>query len=129
MSEAAAARSSATPCAHAVQFVLGQRALRLDGGKQHLLDGACGLAGGDEAHGRADAAEIVRAPVRERERVGRAAIAEPRHGRFDFIDAGIKLGGETRSHGGEAFGKKITRHNCPPTRTSLRDAGTVHVER
>ena len=33
------------------------------------------------------------------------SLAEPRHGAFDFIDAGIELGGETLSHRREAFGE------------------------
>jgi hypothetical protein len=91
--------------AQAGKFVVGERALRLDGGQQQLLDRARRPAGYDKAHGRADAAEVVRAPVRQRQRVHCAFATQPRHSALDFVDAAIELGGEALSHGRKALGE------------------------
>ena len=115
------------PSATLRDFVGGQRAVGLERGEHHLLDGARGLAGGDEAHGRADAAKVVGAAMRVGERFLRAVATSFGHGGFDLVDAGIELGGKTLHAPPQSVRRTDHSRNFPRTHTTQR-GGPWHGE-
>jgi hypothetical protein len=116
--------------AQAGKFFVGECALRFERGQQQLLDRPRSLADHDKAHGGPNAAEVMRAAVRQRQRIQCAIASQLRNRALDFPDAGIELGGEALSYSRKAFGEYITRHGIPqhaPLK-STRYRGTPDVK-